>query len=69
VALLNDSDRRRGRHETVDVALRFLGLGEARSIVVPADDQGRIRLDALEDCLHEISNYPVIVCLQGWECA
>ena len=35
------------RHETVDVALRFLGLGESRSIAVPADDQGRIRLDAL----------------------
>jgi glutamate/tyrosine decarboxylase-like PLP-dependent enzyme len=37
------------RHETVDVALRFLGLGEARSIVVPADDQGRIRFDALAE--------------------
>ena len=39
------------RHETIDVALRFLGLGEARSIVVPADDQGRIRLDALDGSL------------------
>ena len=53
------------RHETVDVALRFLGLGEARSIVAPADDQGRIRLDALEDALGKISNNPVIVCLQA----
>ena len=35
------------RHETVDVALRFLGLGEARSIVVPADDI--MRMDALID--------------------
>ena len=53
------------RHETVDVALRFLGLGEARSIVVPADDQGRIRLDALADILAEVGSDPSIVCLQA----
>jgi glutamate/tyrosine decarboxylase-like PLP-dependent enzyme len=53
------------RHETVDVALRFLGLGEGRSIAVPADDQGRIRLDALADTLAEVGNNPVIVCLQA----
>jgi glutamate/tyrosine decarboxylase-like PLP-dependent enzyme len=53
------------RHETVDVALRFLGLGEGRSIAVPADDQGRIRLDALADTLAEVANNPVIVCLQA----
>ena len=53
------------RHETVDVALRFLGLGEARSIVVPADDQGRIRLDALAGALSQASGNPLIVCLQA----
>lgn len=53
------------RHETVDLALRFLGLGEARSIVVPADDQGRIRLDALAETLTKINNTPLIVCLQA----
>jgi glutamate/tyrosine decarboxylase-like PLP-dependent enzyme len=53
------------RHETVDVALRFLGLGEARSMVVPADDQGRIRLDALAEALAKIDNNPLIVCLQA----
>jgi glutamate/tyrosine decarboxylase-like PLP-dependent enzyme len=53
------------RHETVDVALRFLGLGEARSMVVPADDQGRIRLDALADILAEVGNDPLIVCTQA----
>ena len=53
------------RHETVDVALRFLGLGEGRSIVVPADDQGRIRLDALADTLGEVGDNPLIVCLQA----
>jgi glutamate/tyrosine decarboxylase-like PLP-dependent enzyme len=53
------------RHETVDVALRFLGLGEARSMVVPADDQGRVRLDALTETLAEVGNSAVIVCLQA----
>ena len=53
------------RHETVDVALRFLGLGEQRSIAVPADDQGRIRLDALTDTLARVGNDPLIVCLQA----
>ncbi len=53
------------RHETVDVALRFLGLGEARSLVVPADDQGRIRLDTLADTLADVGNNPLIVCLQA----
>jgi glutamate/tyrosine decarboxylase-like PLP-dependent enzyme len=53
------------RHETVDVALRLLGLGEGRSIVVPADDQGRIRLDALADALTQSGNNPLIVCLQA----
>jgi glutamate/tyrosine decarboxylase-like PLP-dependent enzyme len=53
------------RHETVDLALRFLGLGEACSIVVPADDQGWMRLDALADTLAEMSNNPLIVCLQA----
>ena len=53
------------RHETVDVALRFLGLGEQRSLTVPADDQGRIRLDALTDILAQGGNTPLIVCLQA----
>ena len=37
------------RHETVDVALRYLGLG--RPEVVPADDQGRIDVEALAAAL------------------
>jgi glutamate/tyrosine decarboxylase-like PLP-dependent enzyme len=53
------------RHETIDLALRFLGLGEERSTVVPVDDQGRIRLDALTDSLEQIGNNPSIVCLQA----
>jgi glutamate/tyrosine decarboxylase-like PLP-dependent enzyme len=53
------------RHETVDVALRFLGLGEFRSVAVPADDQGRIRLDALADTLAQTGGSPLILCLQA----
>ena len=53
------------RHETVDVALRFLGLGEGRSIAVPADDQGRMRMDALTDTLAHVGDSPLIVCLQA----
>jgi glutamate/tyrosine decarboxylase-like PLP-dependent enzyme len=50
------------RHDTVDLALRYLGLGEP--IAVPADDQGRIRLDALGAVLAAGSG-PTIVCLQA----
>ena len=49
------------RHDSVDVALRYLGLG-APSVVVPTDDQGRIRADELEVAL---GDGPAIVCLQA----
>ena len=51
------------RHDTVDVALRYLGLG--RPTVVAADAQGRIRSDALADALSELPDGPTIVCLQA----
>jgi glutamate/tyrosine decarboxylase-like PLP-dependent enzyme len=52
------------RHDTVDLALRYLGLG--RPTVVAADDQGRIRVDALAATLEFIpDNAPIIVCLQA----
>ncbi|MDQ1526341.1 MAG: hypothetical protein QOG18_954 [Microbacteriaceae bacterium] len=50
------------RHASVDLALRYLGLGLPRTVV--ADDQGRIRPDALADALEEVDG-PVIVCLQA----
>jgi glutamate/tyrosine decarboxylase-like PLP-dependent enzyme len=50
------------RHDTVDVALRYLGLGAPTP--VPADDQGRIRLDALADALAS-GDGPTLVCLQA----
>ncbi|MBP2418812.1 pyridoxal phosphate-dependent decarboxylase family protein [Microlunatus capsulatus] len=53
------------RHDTVDVALRYLGLGPARSVVVPADGQGRLRLDALAAALEARAPGPLVVCLQA----
>ena len=50
------------RHGTVDLAGRYLGLGAP--IVVPSDDQGRIRVDALRETLAAGSG-PAIVLLQA----
>lgn len=50
------------RHATIDRALRYLGLGEP--IEVAADEQGRIRVDALANALENASG-PKIVCLQA----
>ena len=50
------------RHATIDRALRYLGLGEP--IEVAADEQGRIRVDALGEAL-ESGSGPTIVCLQA----
>jgi glutamate/tyrosine decarboxylase-like PLP-dependent enzyme len=52
------------RHVTIDRALRFLGLGTANLRTVPADDQGRMRAEALRDALTESSG-PTIVCAQA----
>lgn len=53
------------RHDTVDIALRYLGFGQGRSVVVTADDQGRLRVDALAEALDHAGDGPVIVCLQA----
>lgn len=51
------------RHATVDKALRILGLGHGRIRAVAADEQGRMRPDALASALATIDG-PVIVCAQ-----
>ncbi len=53
------------RHESIDLALRYLGLGPGRTGLVAADDQGRLRLDALAGALDEHPGGPLIVCLQA----
>ena len=53
------------RHDTIDMGLRFLGLGPARSTVMAADEQGRLRLDVLAEALAGGETGPTIVCLQA----
>src|SRR5688572_29498984 len=50
-------------HVTIQVALRMLGLGSRNAIVVPADEQGRMRPDELRRALSGLSG-PTIVCAQ-----
>ena len=52
------------RHETIDLALRYLGLGTPDA--VSTDDQGRINVDALAESLDAVGpGAPVMVCLQA----
>ncbi len=50
------------RHETLDAALRYLGLGAPT--VVPADAEGRLEPAALAEAL-DAGSGPAIVCLQA----
>jgi glutamate/tyrosine decarboxylase-like PLP-dependent enzyme len=49
-------------HASVELALRYLGLG--LPTIVPADDEGRIRPDALAEALRDVDG-PVMLCLQA----
>ena len=51
-------------HVTIFVALQMLGLGRARVHRVAADEQGRMRPDALRETLARIEG-PTIVCAQA----
>jgi glutamate/tyrosine decarboxylase-like PLP-dependent enzyme len=51
------------RHDTVDLAFRYLGLGAPEA--VPADEHGRIRVDALADALARGSGEPTVLSLQA----
>ena len=53
------------RHVTVKRALRLLGIGHAQEVVLPADREGRIDVDALPGALEE--GVPTIVCAQAGE--
>ncbi|HEU4480694.1 MAG TPA: aminotransferase class V-fold PLP-dependent enzyme [Actinomycetota bacterium] len=52
------------RHVTIDRALRYLGIGKKSIRAVDADDQGRMRIDALEAALATTVG-PTIVCAQA----
>jgi glutamate/tyrosine decarboxylase-like PLP-dependent enzyme len=52
-------------HATIAASLRLVGLGGERVIVVDADDQGRMRPDALRTTLAALHERPVIVSAQS----
>jgi glutamate/tyrosine decarboxylase-like PLP-dependent enzyme len=52
------------RHDTIDLALRYLGLGHPGEVA--ADSEGRVDLSALSEALDAIPDgEPIIVCLQA----
>jgi glutamate/tyrosine decarboxylase-like PLP-dependent enzyme len=58
------------RHDTIDLSLRYLGLGTDAIVPVATDDEGRIELDALAAALASDvrdGDAPPIVCLQAGE--
>jgi len=50
------------RHATVDLALRYLGLGAGQVELVATDDQGRMDVEGLREALEPAAG-PTIVCL------
>jgi glutamate/tyrosine decarboxylase-like PLP-dependent enzyme len=53
-----------GSHATLLTALQYLGLGRGRVTPVDVDDQGRVRVDALEAAI-PAGDRPLLVCLQA----
>lgn len=51
------------RHDTIDLSLRYLGLGMPEEVA--ADAEGRIDVAALAAALESGNNAPTIVCLQA----
>jgi glutamate/tyrosine decarboxylase-like PLP-dependent enzyme len=54
------------RHVTLTRALRLLGIGRGQELVVPVDDQGRMRAELLDGVLAGAGE-PLIVCAQAGE--
>ena len=54
------------RHDTIDRAVRYLGLGQDAVLEVATDSQGRLECAALASVL-DADEGPVIVCLQAGE--
>jgi glutamate/tyrosine decarboxylase-like PLP-dependent enzyme len=51
------------RHDSIDKVLRLMGLGEPEPVA--ADQQGRIRVDALAEALAQGRGVPTVVALQA----
>jgi len=52
-------------HATIYASLQMLGLGKSRVLRVDADDQGRMRPDAIRATLARVRDRPVLVCAQA----
>ena len=52
-------------HATVLTALQYLGLGRDRVVKVPADEQGRMRADALADRIADVAGPLMVVAQAG----
>ena len=52
-------------HVTIHVSLQMLGLGRNRVHKIAADEQGRMRADALRETLADLHDRPVLVCAQA----
>lgn len=55
------------RHASIDRAARFCGWGSEEIVVVPGDEQGRMRPDALAQTMTDLRDTPSVVCLQAGE--
>jgi glutamate/tyrosine decarboxylase-like PLP-dependent enzyme len=53
------------RHATIDMALRYLGMGAENVEIVPADDQGRMQVERLDGVLAAGDGVPTVVCAQA----
>jgi glutamate/tyrosine decarboxylase-like PLP-dependent enzyme len=53
------------RHGTIERSLRLLGLGRVCVVDLPADEEGRLREDALRSALRAGDDAPAIVLLQA----
>lgn len=54
-----------GRHSTIDLVVRYLGLGTDSLTLVPADDQGRLDVSGLRSQLAGEPESATIVCAQA----
>lgn len=53
------------RHESIIRAARILGIGTNAFTFLPCEASGSINLEALENCIAENSQSPIILCLQA----
>ena len=52
-------------HATLLTALQYLGLGRERVVRIPADEQGRMRVDELASALDALAEGPMLVAAQA----